>query len=136
MIERVIGASRPAGTVLIHDIFFVAVKSASPVWIRALALLLHEMWPKRCSCSQSSPNSWWVLFSSSCRVTFLDEGDGFGSVSQVFDRDIDFTYHYASSLLKSASNAYGWNVERPMKERRKQTNSRLKWINQNISCEK
>ena len=41
--------------------------------------------------------------------------------------------HNTSSVLKSASSAQRWKIERLKREQRKQTNSRLKWINSVIS---
>jgi len=38
-------------------------------------------------------------------------GDGVESISKCFEWEIDFTWHYASSVLKSARNVNGWKTE-------------------------
>jgi len=67
------------------------------------------------------------------RVTSFHKGDTSESIEQKVFKEIDFTQHYTSSVIKSASNAYGWNVARLKQEQKKQTHWRLKLINPNTS---
>jgi len=68
-------------------------------------------------------------------VASLSKCDEVESID-TFLQEIDFTQGYASSLLKSARNAFGWKFERLKKEQKNERNSRLKWINQSRGCGK
>ena len=92
--------------------------------LRRLLCFLHLQMINTCTYLYSSNYSSQTRYKWICPISFIRNRFHVSVVS-----------HYTYSFLKTASNAYGWKIERLKQEQRMQTNSRIKLrsINPNIS---